>query len=321
MAILVTGGAGYIGSVTVDLLRGQGEEVVVLDDLSAGHRAALGDGVQLYEGKVGDRALVRRLLREQSIDACIHFAGLISVAESVRDPARYFDANIVQSIAFLDELLEAGEVPVVFSSSAAVYGPPNEVPIPENHPLRPASPYGWSKLMVERVLFAYDLPFVALRYFNAAGATDRGEEHDPETHLIPVVFAAATGAGVPVEVFGHDYPTDDGTAVRDYVHVADLAAAHANALRYLRDGGAAVALNVGTGVGHSVLEVVEAVRRVTGSPVESKAAPRREGDPPVLVAATDKIREVLGWTPERPDLDDIVADAWHWHQEHPDGYG
>ena len=273
MAILVTGGAGYIGSVTIDLLRGDGEQVVALDDLSNGHAAALDPDVTRYQGKVGDRGLVRRLLDSHTIDACIHFAGLISVAESVRNPARYFDANIVQSIAFLDELAVAGEVPVVFSSSATVYGPPNEVPIPESHPLRPANPYGWSKLMVERVLFAYDLPFVALRYFNAAGATARGEDHDPETHLIPIVLAAADN-GEPVPVFGDDYPTDDGTAVRDYVHVSDLAAAHTAALRHLRDGGEPMALNVGTGVGHSVLDVVASARRATGAAIATTNTPR-----------------------------------------------
>ena len=319
MAILVTGGAGYIGSVTVDLLRAEGEDVVVLDDLSYGHRAALDADVPLVEGNVGDRALVRRLLDQHPIDACIHFAGLISVAESVADPSRYFDANIVQSIAFLDEVLEHGEVPVVFSSSAAVYGPPGEVPIPESHPLRPASPYGWSKVMVERVLFAYDLPFVALRYFNAAGATERGEDHDPETHLSPLVLASAA-SGRPVKVFGDDYDTPDGTAVRDYVHVADLAAAHAAALRHLRGGGEHLALNVGTGSGHSVLEVVDAARRVTGIDIATEVAPRREGDPPVLVAATTKIGDVLGWRPRRPDLGDIITDVWAWRQAHPGGY-
>ena len=252
MAILVTGGAGYIGSVTVELLRAHGEQVVVLDNLSRGHREAVAVDVPFYEGDIGNQALVRRIAREHDLDACIHFAAFAYVGESVVEPARYFENNVAQGINLLGALIEADVKRVVFSSTCATYGEPVRVPIDENHPQRPTNPYGWSKLFMEQIMESYDqaygLKFVALRYFNAAGATARcGEHHDPETHLIPNVLAAARGRLPCVSVFGAGYETRDGTAVRDYIHVADLASAHILALNYLRGGGASERINLGNG--------------------------------------------------------------------------
>jgi UDP-glucose 4-epimerase len=325
MSILVTGGAGYIGSVTVELLLERGERVVVLDDLSHGHAAAVAAEVPLYEGKAGDEALAGRILREHNVEACIHFAALIEAGESVCHPARYFENNTGQTMMLLRALREAGVRRIVFSSTAAVYGQPQQAPIPEDHPQWPLNPYGWSKFMVERMLESYDRAYgfrsVALRYFNASGATERrGEHHEPESHLIPNVLAVALGSKPHVAVFGSDYPTPDGTAIRDYVHVADLGAAHILALEHLRRGGASQAFNLGNGKGYSVLEVIEAARRVTGRPIEVKMEGRRAGDPTRLVASSEKARQVLGWEPVYPDLERIVASAWAWHRRHPNGY-
>ncbi|MGE5646027.1 MAG: UDP-glucose 4-epimerase GalE [Acidobacteriota bacterium] len=325
MAILVTGGAGYIGSVTVSLLRARGEEVVILDDLYRGHREALDPAIPFYQGKVQDAALVARIAREHRIDACVHFAALIEAGESVKDPATYFENNTAQGMAFLRALIEAGVKRLVFSSTAAVYGEPRETPITEDHPQWPTNPYGWTKFMMERVLETYDraygLKFVALRYFNAAGATaGLGEHHDPETHLIPNVLKVALGRRTHISVFGSDYPTPDGTCVRDYIHVADLASAHLLALDYLKGGGASERINLGNGKGYSVLEVVEAARKITGRAIEARMEPRRAGDPSVLVAGAEKARRVLGWKPACPRLEDIIGSAWQWHNAHPNGY-
>lgn len=326
MATLVTGGAGYIGGVTVELLRKRGEDVVVLDDLSKGHREAVDADVPFYEGKTGDAALVRRIVEEHGVEACIHFAASIEAGESVTAPAWYFENNFVNTLALLAALREAGVDRLVFSSTAAVYGEPKQNPIPEEHPLWPANPYGWSKFMVERTLEsferAYGLKFVALRYFNAAGATERhGEDHHPETHLIPNVLRAAQGLQSHVKVFGQYYPTSDGTPVRDYVHVADLGAAHLLALDYLRDGGQPEFINLGNGKGYTVLDVIEAVRRVTGRDIEVRREPPRAGDPSHLVACADKARRVLGWTPAYPELEEIIKSAWEWRVKNPKGYG
>jgi UDP-glucose 4-epimerase len=323
--VLVTGGAGYIGSVFVDLLRAAGEEVVVLDDLSRGHRAAIDPDVAFYQGQTGDRALVAKIAREHRLDSCVHFAALAYVGESVTEPGRYFDNNTAQAVALFESLLDAGVDRVVFSSTCATYGVPREVPIPETHPQWPINPYGWSKFFVERMLEALDrargLRFCALRYFNAAGATrSRGEHHDPETHIIPLVLQAAAGRRPHVSVFGEDYATPDGTAVRDYIHVEDLGDAHLLALRHLRQGGRSECLNLGNGTGSSVLEVVETARRVTGRQNRVEICPRREGDPPRLVADARRAREVLGWRPTRAALDDILRSAWEWHAAHPRGY-
>ena len=325
MSVLVTGGAGYIGGVTVELLRRGGEAVVVLDNLSRGHRAAVPEDVPFYEGDVGDRDLVGSILREHRVESCIHFAAFAYVGESVERPALYFENNVSQGISLLDALVEGGVRRFVFSSSCATYGDPELVPIPEDAPQRPLNPYGWSKLMVERVLEAYDtaygLKFVALRYFNAAGALPNlGEHHEPETHLIPRVLEAARGGAPHVEVYGTDYPTRDGTCVRDYIHVQDLASAHMLALGHLQGGGGSEFFNLGNGEGFTVLEVVEAARRVTGRGIEVAERARRAGDPPQLVADASRASRVLGWRAERAGLDDIIGSAWAWHTSHPAGY-
>ncbi len=325
MGVLVTGGAGYIGSVTVELLRRRGEDVVVLDSLHRGHRAAVDEAVPFYRGSAGDPALVRRIAAEHPLDACIHFAALIEAGESVREPARYFENNTAQTMALLAALLEAGVQRFVFSSTAAVYGQPQRMPIDEQHPLWPVNPYGWSKFFTERVLETYDraygLRFFALRYFNAAGATEeRGEDHQPESHLIPNIIAAALGKREYVAVFGHDYPTADGTAVRDYIHIEDLGRAHLLALDHLRCGRASEFVNLGNGKGYTVLQVIESVKRVSRRDFDVRMEGRRPGDPSHLVADSAKARRLLGWEPEHPGLDDIVASAWRWHCAHPEGY-
>lgn len=324
MAILVTGGAGYIGSVTVEQLQKKGESVVVLDDLARGHRGSLGDGVPFYQGKVGDGALIGRVAKEHEIDSCIHFAALAYVGESVEKPAMYFENNVEQGVAFIGSLVKAGIRRVVFSSTAATYGEPKRIPIEEGDAQWPTNPYGWSKLFLERLLASYDraygLKFVALRYFNAAGATERsGEHHDPETHLIPNVLAAAADANKHISVFGGNYPTPDGTPIRDYVHVADLADAHIRALNYLKRGGDSQFLNLGTGHGYSVLEVIESTRKVTGKTIRTKIEAPRPGDPARLVANGANAKKILGWTPES-DLETIIRTAWEWKLRHPHGY-
>lgn len=325
MAILVTGGAGYIGSVTVEMLRAQGEQVVILDNLSRGHRAAVDATLPFYQGDIGDNALLQRITEEHDIEACIHFAAIAYVGESVAEPARYFENNVEQGIRLLDGLLKANVRRMVFSSTCATYGEPQRVPIDEMHPQQPTNPYGWSKFMIERVLEAYtqayDLRFVALRYFNAAGATAScGEHHEPETHLIPNVLAAAIGKLPFVSIFGHDYATPDGTCVRDYIHVTDLGDAHIRALNYLRQGSDSTHINLGNGQGYSVLEVIEAARRVTGKNIETRFEPQRPGDPSRLIADADKALRVLGWKPVHSDLENIIRSAWQWHLAHPAGY-
>jgi UDP-glucose 4-epimerase len=324
MAILVTGGAGYIGSVTVELLLARGEKVVVLDDLFRGHRGALSSGHPFYEGKVGDRDLIARIARDHEIEACIHFAALAYVAESVEKPAVYFENNVEQGIAFMGALELAGVRRIVFSSTAATYGEPERVPITEQDSQWPTNPYGWSKLFMERLLASYDRAygtrFVSLRYFNAAGATPRcGEDHNPESHLIPNVLAAAVGQRRDIAVFGNSYPTPDGTPIRDYVHVTDLADAHVRALEHLRKGGASDFLNLGTGRGYSVLEVIETARKVTGRTISARIEAPRAGDPARLVADAAKAGQILGWAPTS-DLTSIIRSAWDWKQRHPHGY-
>jgi len=325
MAILVAGGAGYIGSVTVELLRAAGERVVVLDNLVRGHRPALDADVPFYEGNIGDRALLARIAAEHQLESCIHFAALAYVGESVQEPARYYENNVEQGIAMMSALLHAGVRRVVFSSTAATYGDAKHHPIPENEPQWPVNPYGWSKLFMEQLLHSFDvaygLKFVSLRYFNAAGATEKcGEHHQPESHLIPNILLAAEKEPPEVAVFGNNYPTPDGTAIRDYVHVLDLADAHIRALGHLRRGGASDFLNLGTGHGYSVMEVIEAARKVTGREIRVRVEPPRAGDPPRLVADPAKSQAVLGWVPTKSDLRSIIESAWRWHQRHPRGY-
>jgi len=325
LAILVTGGTGYIGSVTVECLRARGEEVVVLDDMARGHRSSVDASVPVYQGQVGDRALLSRIAREHSLDSCIHFASLTFVGESVADPATYFESNISQGIALFSGLAQVGVRRIVFSSSCATYGEPQAVPIHEGCRQWPTSPYGWSKLVLERVLdsfdTAYGLRFVGLRYFNAAGATEQcGEHHEPESHLIPNVLSAAASDSGQVTIFGNQYPTPDGTAIRDYIHVADLADAHVRALEYLQRGGQSNFFNLGTGCGYSVLEVVECARRVTGRPIPISIVGPRAGDTVRLVADATRAKKTLGWTPRESDLRSIIQTAWDWRLRHPNGY-
>jgi UDP-glucose 4-epimerase len=325
MAILVTGGSGYIGSVTIERLLAKGEQVVVLDDLARGHRAALPLGVPFYQGKIGDRELVARIAREHALESCIHFAALIEVGESVLDPAKYFENNVGHGIALIGELIQAGIRRFVFSSTAAVYGDPEQIPISEESRKWPRNPYGCSKQFMERLLDAYDtaygMKFVALRYFNAAGATEKcGEDHRPESHLIPNVLAAALGQQQTIRVFGDNYPTPDGTPIRDYIHVVDLADAHILALEYLRAGGNSEFLNLGTGRGYSVLEVIECVREVTGREIPSRIEAPRAGDPARLIADPSKAKALLRWEAAVSDLPSIVRSAWNWRLRHPNGY-
>ncbi len=325
MTVLVTGGAGYIGSHTVRALRRHGRDVVVLDNLSNGYEpAAL--GAPLVIGDVDDVALVEKLVVEHDIDACVHFAALKAVGESMKQPARYFRNNVSGTNDLLDSLERSGVNRVVFSSSAAVYGTPEVVPIVETAPLHPESVYGQTKLMVEQILGWYEavhgLHSVSLRYFNAAGASMDGvigEDFTLTQNLVPMAMKALLGRRDPLQVFGTDYLTRDGTAVRDYVHVEDLAEAHVLALEYLEAGGPTQALNVGTGVGSTVFEVLNAAEEVAGRPVPHELAPRRRGDPAALVADNSRATEILGWRPQR-DLHDVVATAWRWHSEHPDGF-
>jgi UDP-glucose 4-epimerase len=325
MAILVTGGAGYIGSVTVERLLAKGEQVVVLDDFVRGHRAALADGVPLYQGKIGDRELVARIAREHKLESCIHFAALIEVGESVIDPAKYFENNVGHGIAFIGALVQEGVRRLVFSSTAAVYGDPEQIPITEQSRKWPKNPYGWSKFFMERLLESYDtaygLKFVALRYFNAAGATEKcGEDHQPESHLIPNVLSTALGRQQAIRVFGNNYPTPDGTPIRDYIYVVDLADAHIRALEHLRRGGTSDFLNLGTGHGYSVLEVIECVREITGREIPVQMESPRAGDPARLIADPTKAKAMLGWEPAASDLHSIVQSAWAWRLRNPNGY-
>jgi len=325
--VLVTGGAGYIGSNTAQLLVRRGYRIVVVDDLSRGHQHNAG-GLPFHRLNVLDTAALADLLAREQVDAVIHFAAYISVGESTEKPALYFANNSGGTLSLLNAMAQARVKHLVFSSTAAVYGTPALVPIPEDAPFAPVSPYGESKVMVERVLAWLgrysDLRSITLRYFNACGAdpeSELGEEHDPETHLIPLLLKAVA-SGKPITIFGDDYDTPDGTCVRDYIHVADLAEAHVLALENLLQGGGSDAFNVGTGTGHSVKEVVRAVEEVTGRPVPFAMGPRRAGDPAVLVANSDKLKRVLGWTPRFVELKDIVRTAWEFEKKLlPDGPG
>jgi UDP-glucose-4-epimerase GalE len=313
MRVLVTGGAGYIGSHAAKALTEAGYEPVVLDDLSNGHREAVGEH-PLVVGSIGDAGLVRDTIQRYETGAVLHFAASAYVGESVRDPRKYFDNNVTNTLTLLRVMLDEGVKTIVFSSSCATYGITDGVPVAEDAAQSPVNPYGWSKLMVEQILKsydrAYDLRWMALRYFNAAGADEEGklgERHEPETHLIPLLIQAALGLRPAVEIFGTDYPTEDGTAVRDYVHVSDLAEAHVLGLKHLLDGKESMALNLGSGTGHSVKQLVAAV----GAPVLH--ARRREGDPAMLVADPARAKAILGWEPRRSGIENIVRTAWAWH--------
>jgi UDP-glucose 4-epimerase len=323
MKLLVTGGAGYIGSVVANQLLERGHEVVVLDDLSRGHRAAIPPGARFVEVGLADADATRAALAE-GFDGVLHFAALALVAESVEFPERYHRGNFVGTLNLLDAMREHGIGRLVFSSTCATYGEPDEVPMPETLPTDPVNSYGNSKLAVDRMIGdecrAHGLGAISLRYFNVAGASGAfGEDHYPETHLIPLVLQAAAGRREHVSVFGTDYPTKDGTAIRDYIHVEDLGRAHLLAMDAIRPGVHTI-YNLGNGLGFSVREVIELARKVTGCEIPVKEEPRRPGDPAQLVASSEKIRAELGWEPEK-DLEAMIADAWAWRQARPDGYG
>src|SRR5258707_1449098 len=320
MDILVTGGAGYIGGHTADAIEKSGHAAIIYDNLSAGHRWAVGSKT-LIEADLADKLSIQRAVEQYPIEAVIHFAAHTYVGESVVDPRKYFQNNAVNTLNLLDVMLDLGVKYIVYSSTCAAYGVPEELPISEGHPQRPVNPYGESKLFIERVLRwyekAYSLRWVALRYFNAAGASGQlGECHDPETHLIPLAIDAAL-TGVPISVFGADYPTEDGTAIRDYIHVDDLASAHIAALEYLIKKGTSCAFNLGTGQGHSVRDVLQTVERVSKMTIPYRTADRRPGDPAVLVADNRAAIELLGWTPQQSSLREIVESAWLWHAKSP----
>jgi len=318
MQVLVTGGAGYIGSHTAKCLAQSGLEPVVLDNLQRGHRQAVKWG-PLVEGDVADRSVLEKVFAQYRIEAVLHFAAFAYVGESMRTPELYFRNNVVGTLNLLEAMRAGGVGTIVFSSTCATYGDPVQIPIPEDHPQRPVNPYGESKLMVERLLHwfgaVHGLRWTALRYFNAAGADpggEIGEEHDPETHLIPLAISAALGQGNVLEIYGTDYDTPDGTAIRDYLHVMDLAEAHLAALRYLDAGGASTAFNLGTGRGHSVREVAAMVERIAGRRVSVREVGRRAGDPACLIADAAKSVERMGWLPKHSTLEEIVRTAWNW---------
>lgn len=324
MNILVTGGAGYIGSVTVEALLERGHRVTVLDNLSTGHREAVHPDAGFVLADLRDTERVAHTLEEHAVEAVVHFAASSLVGESMQVPLKYFENNAAGTLSLLEAVTAGGVRRFVFSSTAALYGTPDATPIPEAAAIRPESVYGESKHMVERMLHwlsaTEGLGCAALRYFNAAGASDRyGEDHRPETHLIPLVLQVALGQRDEIAIFGDDYDTTDGTAVRDYVHVKDLADAHILALEALEAGDERV-YNLGNGAGFSVRDVIDVCREVTGMEIPAEVAPRRPGDPPILVADTSKIYDELGWQPKRPDLSEIVRSAWRWHRAHPDGY-
>ena len=324
--VVVTGGAGYIGSHAVRALVDAGHAVAVLDDLSAGHDPAVPNGVPLVRAQIHDQAGVRQLLIDHRADAVMHFAAWLAVGESVAKPIDYYQNNVTGTLSVLAAMRDAGVKRFIFSSTCAVYGEPARVPIDESLPKNPINAYGETKLAIERALphleRAYGMQWMALRYFNAAGAHPDGtigEDHEPEIHLIPLAIRAATG-GAPLRVFGEDYPTPDGTCLRDYIHVMDLADAHLRGLEALERGAPSDAFNVGTGTPHSVRSVIDTVSRVTGHPVAWQSSPRRPGDPAVLYAAADRARTELGWRPKYADLEVIVRHAWQWHASHPRGY-
>ncbi len=324
MKVMVAGGAGYIGSVVAEELLEEGHSVLVVDDLSKGHREAVPQAATFVEADLADAGGLPGLLTAQRVEAVMHFAADSLVGESVARPASYFRRNVVNTLNLLEAMLAVGVKRFVLSSTAAVYGEPKRVPIEEDDALAPTNPYGESKLMVERMLrwldAAHELRYASLRYFNAAGASrERGEDHRPETHLIPIVLQVALGQRERVEIYGDDYPTRDGTCIRDYIHVVDLAQAHILALEALDEGSRIY--NLGNGQGFTVREVIEASRRVTGHSIPAVEAARRLGDPAVLVASSRRISEELGWQPRCADLETIVATAWEWHRRHPRGYG
>lgn len=326
MAVLVTGGAGYIGSHTVAELIDAKEEVVVVDNLSQGHRQALLGG-KLYVGDIRDAEFMETVFKENDIESVIHFAAYSLVGESMQNPAKYYDNNVYGTQRLLEIMKKYGTKRIVFSSTAATYGEPQTVPIEETAPTQPTNTYGETKLSMEKMMKWFDaahgIKYVALRYFNAAGAHHSGrigEDHSPETHLVPLILQVPLGKREHVSIFGDDYPTEDGTCIRDYLHVSDLADAHLLALERLRSGGESSVYNLGSGKGFSVKEMIDVARKVTGHPIPAVLEPRRAGDPAVLIASSAKAKRELNWSPRRDNLEEIVESAWNWHRQHPDGF-
>lgn len=327
MKLLVLGGAGYIGSHTATELLDNGHEVVIADNLVTGYREAIPEKATFYQGDLRDKDFLVDLLRKEKVDAVIHFAAFSLVGESVTNPLKYYENNLYGTKVLLDAMIETGVNKIVFSSTAATYGEPENIPILESDRTCPTNPYGETKLVMEKMISwaakAHGLHFVSLRYFNACGAHKSGkigEAHNPESHLIPLVLQVPNGKREFVSIYGNDYDTPDGTCIRDYIHVTDLAKAHILAVEYLMNGGESDIFNLGNGVGYSVKEVIETARKVTGHPIPAKEEARRAGDPARLVASGEKARKILGWEPEIKDLADIISSAWKWHKAHRDGY-
>lgn len=327
MSILVCGGAGYIGSHAVHQLIAGGEDVVIIDNLQTGHRSALNPAAKFYEGDIRNPDILNKIFSENKIDAVIHFAANSLVGESVGNPLKYFNNNVYGMQILLESMVRNGVDKIVFSSTAATYGEPVKIPIEENDPTVPTNPYGESKLIMEKMMkwvnHANNVRFVSLRYFNAAGAIEDGsigEDHNPETHLIPLILQVPLGKRDHITVFGEDYPTPDGTCLRDYIHVIDLADAHILALHYLRDGGESNIFNLGNGQGFSVKEMIVAAEKVTGQKIKTEIGARRAGDPAQLIASSDKAKSVLHWNPKFTNVEDVIATAWKWHKSHPNGY-
>lgn len=328
MSVLVAGGAGYIGSHAVHQLLDQGKQPVVIDNLRTGHKASLPKGAVFYEGDIRDREFMKSVFRRKRIKQVLMFAAHSLVGESMEKPLEYYDNNVFGTQVLLETMVEFGVRDIVFSSTAAVYGEPAEVPIKENAPTMPESPYGETKLGMENMMkwsgAAHGLRYVSLRYFNVAGARLNGrvgEDHRPETHLVPIILQAALGQREAITIFGDDYPTRDGTCIRDYVHVEDLISAHLQALDYLQKGGSSDVFNLGSNEGFSVKEMIETARQVTGRDIPEQRGERRPGDPARLIASSEKAKKVLGWEPKRTDVENIIRDAWNWHRKNPQGYG
>lgn len=327
MAILVLGGAGYIGSHTVYELIDNGADVVVVDNLQTGHLQALHPNARFYEGDIRDKAFLDNLFKKEKIDAVIHFAANSLVGESMIEPLKYYDNNLYGTMVLLKSMVENGIDKIVFSSTAATYGEPESIPILETDKTEPTNTYGETKLSMEKmfkwVSQAYGMRYVSLRYFNACGAHISGkigEAHNPESHLIPIILQVPNGQRKSVAIYGEDYNTKDGSCVRDYIHVTDLAQAHILAVKYLENGGESNVFNLGNGVGFSVKEVIETARKVTGHPIPAVVSTRRAGDPAVLIASSAKAKEILGWSPKHDSLEEIIATAWKWHKHHPNGF-
>lgn len=328
MTILVLGGAGYIGSHTVYELIDRGEDVVIIDNLETGHIEAVHEKARFYKGDIRDRAFLDSVFAKEKIDAVIHFAANSLVGESMVDPLKYYDNNLCGTKVLLEAMVAHGIDKIVFSSTAATYGEPERVPILESDKTEPTNTYGETKLSMEKMFKwtskAHNLRYVSLRYFNACGAHESGkigEAHNPESHLIPLILQVPNGQRESIAIFGEDYDTKDGTCVRDYIHVTDLAQAHILAVKYLAEGGASNIFNLGNGVGFTVKEVIDSARKVTGHEIKAVVSPRRAGDPAQLIASSDKARTILGWKPEHADLEEIIESAWNWHSTHPNGFG